>query len=368
MRHAIDCPGNSTQQHPCNPVESSLPRRLLPAFMFMVLCAGVAIVPPPATIAAQPQQTRRWEASQPITSHTLTAAPDSRWICILSGSAISVLLWRLCSLRLSTNTLKSRSRAAGMLEERERIARELHDTLIQSTHALILSLQASIARLSKNDRLRKEIDSALDRAADLLDEARDRVSGLRVPNVPLDVARAIADSAKTLAMTKLVNFRLAVTGTPRPLQPIGAEHIYAIAREGLTNAFAHAKATTIEVEVEYRKKGLRVRVRDDGCGIASDAGIKANSARHFGLRGMRERAAQIDAQLTIRSREGAGTEITTDLAAANAYLHVPSHRWQQMLREFAASTASLVRSLVASGKQLTPITTQYGNDQQARIF
>jgi signal transduction histidine kinase len=223
-------------------------------------------------------------------------------------------------LQLDRNTVQSQSRAAGIREERERIARELHDTLIQSVHALILTLQASTAGLPKTDRLRNEIDSALDRAGDLLDEARDRVSGLRGSMVPLDVARAISNSANMLSAAKPANFKLSVSGSPRPLQQKAAEHIYALTREAVANAFTHANAKTIEVEIGYETKLVRVHVRDDGRGVGSVARIQSNASRHFGLQGMRERAAQMRGHLTIWSREGAGTEIALDVPATSAYL------------------------------------------------
>jgi signal transduction histidine kinase len=282
---------------------------------------------------------------------------NARRFCILCGCAVAVLLWQLYRFRLDRNTVQSQSRAAGIREERERIARELHDTLIQSVHGLILTLQASTAGLPKTDRLRNEIDSALDRAGDLLDEARDRVSGLRVSTVPLDVARAISNSANMLSAAKPANFKLSVTGSPRPLEQKAAEHIHAITREAVANAFTHADAKTIEVEIGYQTKRVRVHVRDDGRGVGSVARIQSNASRHFGLQGMRERAEQIRGQLTIGSREGAGTEIALDVPATSAYLpSAPADRASPTFRAVVGVAHSIAGCLMSSRKNIAGVT------------
>jgi len=344
MTHRTQVPQESqNEQLACGGSGTSLRRQLLPALILIGFCAVVADVPSSAAVPAQPYKTHRLEPELALMPLATTYVPDMPWFCILCGCAIAVLLSQL-------HRVQSQARTAGILEERQRIARELHDTLIQGIHALILALQTSSGRLPGTDRVRKEIDMALDRASDMLDEARDRVGALRVPLPVIDIAQAISDAANTLSLAKLANFSLAVQGTPLPLQPISAEHIYAIARESLANAVAHAKAQTIEVEITYQKSGIRVHVRDDGCGIGRIAGNHTATPRHFGLQGMRERAAQIDAQLKVWCRDGGGTEVALDVPASRAYRVSPQSKlWPQELRDLSGLASSVIRRLISSG-------------------
>ena len=278
-----------------------------------------------ASVSASPRSFQGWP----------TGVSQNSWFCAMCGGTVLVLLWQLYRARADRNALRAQSRASGILEERERVARELHDTLIQSINGLFLTLQSSISTLAVTDKLRIEVDLALDRAGDLLDEARDRVSALRVSQVPLDIARAIADSANSLSVAQSASFGLMVTGTPQPLQPDAAEQMHSITREALANAFSHAEAKTIEVAIAYQKKGFRVRVRDNGRGIGALARNQRDACRHFGLQGMRERARQLGAQLAISSVDGFGTCVELDVPATRAYLSAKVSRsrgWSRVIR------------------------------------
>ena len=103
-------------------------------------------------------------------------------------------------------------------------------------------------------------------------------------------------------------FRIIVMGKSKPLEPAIQEQLYLIGREALVNALRHAKANRIEVEIEYLSRRLRMFVRDNGCGIDPQM-IRVGRDGHWGLLGMCERAHCIGAQLRIRSRRGAGTEV-----------------------------------------------------------
>jgi signal transduction histidine kinase len=299
----------------------SLPARIVLVISLVVFC-GV----PNSTVVLAETDLQPIEAVSANSSSTIAwfappASSSSQLFCVLCACAVGGLLWQLYRLRLASTAQQSRSRTAGMLEERERIARELHDTLIQSVHALILTLQSSIAHLPRTDAVRQPIEAALDTAGDLLDEARDRVNGLRMSSVALDLAGAIANSVHhAQSASRFARIRLVVSGTPQRLQQNAAEQIYSVAREALANAVAHADARHIEVEVEYQEHHVRVQVRDDGRGMAPVAQIQSDTSRHFGLQGMRERADQLGAQLTIWSRENEGTEIGLQVPDTNAYL------------------------------------------------
>ena len=299
----------------------SVPARIVLVISLVVFCGA-----PNSTVVSAASDLQPIEAVSANSSSTIAwvsppASSGSQWFCALCACAVGGLLWQLYRLRLASTAQQSRSRAAGMLEERERIARELHDTLIQSVHALILTLQTSIAHLPRTDAVRQPIEAALDTAGDLLDEARDRVNGLRMSSVALDLAGAIANSVHhAQTASRFARIRLVVSGIPQRLQQNAAEQIYCVAREALANAVAHADARHIEVEVGYQKHHVRVQVRDDGRGMAPVAQIQSDTGRHFGLQGMRERADQLGAQLTIWSRENEGTEIGLQVPDTSAYL------------------------------------------------
>jgi nitrate/nitrite-specific signal transduction histidine kinase len=129
------------------------------------------------------------------------------------------------------------------------------------------------------------------------------------------IHRALGDE---LASQDSAAFRLVLEGTARELHPIPRDEMYRIAREALRNAFRHARATQIEAEIAYGPRMFRVRIRDDGQGIPP-AVLKEGRSGHYGLAGMRERAAQIGAKLNIWSGLGAGTEVELSIPGAIAY-------------------------------------------------
>ena len=210
------------------------------------------------------------------------------------------------------------------VSERTRIARELHDTLLQSFHGLLLRFQTVSQLLPERSVEAKEkLDSAIEQAADALIEGRDAVQGLRDSTLQNnDLAMAISTLGEELAADSInyrPAFRVAVEGESRDLHPILRDEIYKIAAEALRNAFRHSQARRIEVEIRYDKEEFRLRVRDDGNGI--DSAVLAGRGRegHFGLHGMRERATLIGATLTVWSEADAGTEVELHLPSGTAY-------------------------------------------------
>jgi signal transduction histidine kinase len=120
-----------------------------------------------------------------------------------------------------------------------------------------------------------------------------------------------------------------VEGTPRPLHPIVRDEIFRIAGEALYNAYRHARAHRIEVELRYDARQLRLRIRDDGTGIGADVLRAGGRDGHFGLHGMRERAGVVGGKLTVWSAAGSGTEVELSIPASHAYSssQVPGRSW-----------------------------------------
>ena len=145
---------------------------------------------------------------------------------------------------------------------------------------------------------------------------------LRSASAPDDLGPAVSALGDELASRDGASFRLVVEGPVRGLHPIVRDEIYSVAREALRNAFTHACATHIEAEITFEERLLRLRIRDDGKGIAPDI-AEQGSAGHYGLRGMRERARQIGSKLVILSGAGTGTEIDLSVAGSIAYAKPP---------------------------------------------
>ena len=211
------------------------------------------------------------------------------------------------------------------VSERTRIARELHDTLLQSFQGLMLRFQSARHLLPEHPAEAGEaLDGALDRADQAITEGRDAIQNLRSSTtVSNELAQAITSLAEELTNgadgeKSSATFRTSVEGSPRDLHPIVRDDIHRIAREALRNAFRHAQAAHIEAEVTYGVREVRLRIRDDGKGIDTKH-LSAGRARHWGLAGMRERAEQIGARLNLWSKVGAGTEVELRIPGSVAY-------------------------------------------------
>jgi signal transduction histidine kinase len=128
-----------------------------------------------------------------------------------------------------------------------------------------------------------------------------------------------------------------VEGPPRPLRPLIRDEVYRISREALVNAFQHAEASEIEVEIEFAARALRVLVRDDGRGIDPEV-LRAGREGHWGLSGMRERAERMGARLKVWSRERGGTEIEISVPARTAFRDPPSTGLRGWWRRLASGS------------------------------
>jgi signal transduction histidine kinase/ligand-binding sensor domain-containing protein len=244
-------------------------------------------------------------------------------LCALAGSAC---LWLLYSLRLRLVTARIRSRMEERLAERERIARDLHDTLLQGFDGLILRFQSITNRMPPAEPIRKMMDEALERADDVLAESRDSMRTLRPTQNDFAIADAFAATGESAAFGSSAKFKVVTEGEARRLHPIVRDEIAKIGNEAITNAFKHAKAANIEANVVYLRSRLVVTITDDGIGIAADL-LAHGRQGHFGLTGMRERAERIKAELSAASRVGAGTTVTLTIPAAIAYADEVSRKW-----------------------------------------
>ena len=248
---------------------------------------------------------------------------QANWFRALCAAAFLALLWVVYLLRVRHLQKQFDMTLDARVGERVRIARELHDTLLQSFHGILLHLQTVSNELS-GGQTKQKLDNVIGQAAQAIIEGRDAVQGLRASTMESnDLALAIKTVGEELAASESspprAHFTVQVEGTARDLHPILRDEIYRITGEGIRNAFRHADAQRIEVEIHYDERQLRVRMRDDGKGI--DPKLLGDDGRqgHFGLRGMRERAKLIGGKLTLWSEMDAGTEVELSIPAARAY-------------------------------------------------
>jgi signal transduction histidine kinase len=238
---------------------------------------------------------------------------------LITAWVITAMVARVRKLTEAQLTVRFEERLA----ERTRIARELHDTLLQSFQGLMLHFQA-VNDLLPVGQAKQALEKALDRADQAIVEGRDAIQNLRSATaVTNELAQAIAALGEETggilrSGSGSATLRVSVEGKPRELHPILRDDVYRIAREALQNAFRHAQATKIEAEITYSERLLRLRIRDDGKGIDSKLLVGGRDG-HWGLPGMRERAEQIGARLDIWSEVGAGTEVELRIPGAVAY-------------------------------------------------
>jgi signal transduction histidine kinase len=287
------------------------------------------------------------EAGASFDFSILPAYYQTAWFQASCVAVFLGLFWALYRYRLHAIAREFNARLEERVAERTRIARELHDTLLQSFQGLMLRFQVAHDDLpARPAEARKTLEDALDHAAQAITEGRDAVQGLRSSTVEAnDLARAIGSLGQELAGGELagdesnsdrVESFVDVEGTPRDLHPILRDEIYRIAGEALRNAFRHALARRIEVTIWYGERQFRLRVRDDGKGIDPEVLDEQGRAGHWGLAGMRERAELIGGQLEIWSQQEFGTQVELSIPASLAYGASPARRF----RLFAKKTGT----------------------------
>jgi signal transduction histidine kinase/ligand-binding sensor domain-containing protein len=280
------------------------------------------------------------EAGDSLDFSIAPAYYQTTWFRASCVAAFLALLWALYRYRLH----QIAQEFAARMEERARIARELHDTLLQSFQGSLLVMQTARNLLSRRpEQAEKTLDDAINMAAGAIGEGRDAIQDLRSqPPVESDLAKLLTVTGQDLARSEEANgnpvtFRVAVEGERQDLDPIVQDEAYRIAQELLRNAFRHAQAGQIEADIRYDHAQVRVRIRDDGKGIEPEIVKAGGRAGHFGLLGMRERAKQIGARLEFWSEVGAGTEVELSIPASIAYGAAHNGRRFPLLRKNKAN-------------------------------
>jgi signal transduction histidine kinase/streptogramin lyase len=244
-----------------------------------------------------------------------------RVFCVV---AFLVLLFAAYRLRVRQLAHQFNMTLDARVSERTRIARELHDTLLQSFQGLLLRFQSASKLLpARPDEAKHRLDAAIEQGSEAIAEGRDAVQGLRSSAFETnDLANAITAFAEELSREMSTNdcpvIDVEVEGAARNLQPMVRDETYRIAAEALRNAFRHAQAQRITVEIRYDKRQFRLRIRDDGKGIKPDT-MQLQPTGHFGLPGMRERAEIVGGKLEVWSQLDSGTQVELSIPGSIAY-------------------------------------------------
>jgi ligand-binding sensor domain-containing protein/signal transduction histidine kinase len=238
-------------------------------------------------------------------------------LACLAGCCLTIVA--IYRLRIHRLTKRLHVGFQERLAERTRIARELHDTLLQGVLSASLQLDVAEDQLPEDSPTKPLLKRILQLMGAVTEEGRNALRGLRTTesgNQSLETA--FSRLRQEFPLDGKTDFRVIVDSVPRPLRPLIRDEVYRIGREALLNAFMHAHANRIEVEVEYASRHLRVLVRDDGRGIDPQV-VHSGREGHWGLVGIRERSERIGGNLRLRSRIGAGTEVELTVPGTIAF-------------------------------------------------
>ena len=271
------------------------------------------------------------EQGAAISFRILPTFLQSTWFKVICVLAAAALLYAAYLMRIAQVSAKFRAQIKARQDERERIARALHDTLLQGVQSLTLRLQTVIGQLPAQAPARVNMEAILDSADQMVVDGRDQVMDLRSSmEFGSDLRTTLESTVASMAQEYGTRFGFSAEGLVQPTQPLVSDEIYCIAREALSNAFRHAQAKRVEIHLSYGCETFELHIRDDGLGI--DEAVLGAGGRHghWGLTGMRERALGIGGKLDIWSGKGKGTEVVLTLPAVNVYTGaVPSlpRRW-----------------------------------------
>ena len=262
--------------------------------------------------------------------------------CVLAGA---LGLWSAYVLRLKVIAGRIATRMEDLARERERIARDLHDTLLQGTQGLVLNFQGIANSLPRNDANKQRMQAVLDRADDILDDARNCVQWLRNSDeAPADLRVALIDVGNQLSSTSGMGFELKQAGDPVVLDADVQEELRRIATEALSNAFRHSAGRAVSLELRYEGNAFLLTVKDDGTGLDAATMKAGYRTGHWGLVGMRERAQRIGAHIELQT-SGSGTTVNIRVPANQIYMDEKRFGWARR-RAFGSARARREKNVV----------------------
>jgi ligand-binding sensor domain-containing protein/signal transduction histidine kinase len=272
-----------------------------------------------------------WNPSEDVLAFVVDPLFWQTWwfrLAVVLGCALAVIA--IYQIRVHQLTRSLNLRFEERLAERTRIAQELHDTLLQGFVSASMQVHVAADMLAEESKSKQILARALVGMKQVIDEGRNAVRGLRLSrsaSLDLELVFSRIQQEMDPAGVGNVDFRVIVDGRQRPLHPLLRDEVYRIGREALINAFRHAQARHIEIELKFSSSNFHVVVRDDGMGI-DPAIVAAGREGHWGLSGMRERADRIGAHFHVFSRASEGTEIELTVPAYVAFADHTSRWWK----------------------------------------
>ncbi|MGF7183741.1 sensor histidine kinase [Tunturiibacter psychrotolerans] len=261
-----------------------------------------------------------WSQPSSTRFQVLPAFYQTAWFALMCFALAVAAVWLVLMLRIQRVTETARIRAEERADERVRIARDLHDTLLQGVQGLMLRFDVASQEVPEGGRARSMLEDALKSADTILLEGRNRVRSLRSDRLKdLTLAEALDGVGRHFTPYSKVRFDVLTEGPVLVVDPIVLEEVFCIEREAITNAFQHADPSYIEVAISYGKKEFVVSCADDGLGIDPMLFNAGGRPGHWGLVGMKERAERIGAKFECLSSPANGTRIIITLPANRAY-------------------------------------------------
>ena len=245
---------------------------------------------------------------------------QTNWFLALCFAAVACLAWVGYRWRVRQVKNLLRLQFQERLAERTRIAQDLHDKLLQGFVSAKMQLFTEVHDLPPETLKTKRLKGIYELLGQLIEEGRNTVKDLRASEYDefTDFEKAFLKIREEFDTGNNVDSRIVISGTQRLLHPLVGSEMVQIAHEALVNAFLHANASTIEIQIEYGIRSLNLIVRDNGRGIDSEI-LRSGREGHWGLTGMRERAEKIKAEIRILSRVNAGTEVVVSVPRRFAF-------------------------------------------------
>jgi signal transduction histidine kinase/ligand-binding sensor domain-containing protein len=233
------------------------------------------------------------------------------WFYALCLASLIAAVWVAYKMRMR----QAHARFAAVLEERGRLAREMHDTLIQGCTGISVLLEAALSlKNSAPETKSKLLENARDQVRATIDEARQAVWDLRSAPDAGGIGQLLAEAAQQLSLQSGVPIDCDTAGVPATVDPETGHHLLLVVREALNNAVRHGRPGRVSLRLQGENGSLRVHIQDDGCGFVPETASQAGAA-HYGIVGMRERIESLGGTFAVESAPGRGTgvEITLPL-------------------------------------------------------